>query len=65
MTDSIHYQVTIMIPSWILKSYTQKISQNYVIVLTKFRRESTMPPDMIFFYYILIDNKIGKEGEHP
>ena len=44
-----HYQVTIMVPSWILKSHAQKISQNYGIVLAEINRRFTAPPDTIFF----------------
>ena len=44
-----HYQVTIMVPSWILKSHAQKISRNYGIVLAEINHRSTAPPDTIFF----------------
>ena len=60
------YQVTTMTPSWILESHAQKISQNYVIVLTKFRCESTVPPDMIFLsqFGILTGNQTGVKGKY-
>ena len=60
MTAPVYYQVTTMMPSWILESHAQKIGQNYVIVLIKFRRESTAPPDVIFFYHILASRKATK-----
>ena len=60
MTAPVHYQVTTITLSWILESHAQKIGQNYVIVLTKFRHESTTLSDVIFFYHILASRKATK-----
>jgi len=50
MTAPGYYQVTVMVPSWILESHAQKIGRNYGIVSAEINRRSTAPPDTIFFF---------------
>ena len=66
MTVSGYYQVTVMVPSWILKSHAQKIGQNYGIMSAKISHEFTAPPVTIFFTQLQhLERQSNRWAPHP